>query len=907
MGRLRVLKGIRMAQAKDTNVSAQNTSSGKHGQGGNKQFAILFTDVKGSSAFYKDHGNIAGRIMIQKLNDMLFPIVRAYKGTIVKTIGDSIMAYFFSAKDALWAGISMQKRLQAHNREHDKPEDQLLIRVAMNYGFGIVEERDVFGDVVNVAGKLISQCEAQQILITEALYQEVANTAEVGFAKHDISSRGPLGSVQIYQVEWKKLSEADENTLYLLSLRIEAASLEVESTGGIDKVAFFIEHRSDKTVTTDEHEVNVYFRDGRACLETARKSLQQYLDSSAEESDLPQVVRIGLHAVDAKKVGDGNVLPYFDGAVNARDHADPYEIMLSSHMYEAIPEDCKATCVPVKNRQDSSRPLYVLQGGDQDREKTIFTAILPAEAAARPGATACFYCGCTQHATSKCPSKPIGKPTQYLDALGYLPMQKMRQSFQESFADIVRPLKSGAEEERFELLFRENKKDPYTLCFFAFYEISSHFQLRALKQLYQETAANKEHPAKKSGSVLMGEDCLRVSRYEEAGDWFEKAVAEQPNDYRPHVALGILSMEKNNPEKAVFHFNKALSFSLNNMQKRQIYLLLARVYDVINAIPEAQQELQKILGTSHEWNDGRYYYAVLLVKAGKIKQALEIFKKLIYQSPRYYFMVALNPQLNVAKKEIVAFLNRELISLRARSQKSFTSMQKTIEEHQSWFHKDDADFQAAIELYQRASDIFRSESIAGLIDIPGLEMNVDILIRRALQYRQVNLRKKISGFKKHIENHEQYLKRFPYKNVLSDKDHKVTEHFKQVLEEARKTADTVPPPSPQDAQQLLENLSREAGRLDSHLFRLEILKKMIFAAECTSKMVGVFTVIATLTALFFTVVLTCYEGYETSFNALSSVKILGFAKFGVFAGMFSGIVGSMIWLAKNFQRLQNKL
>jgi class 3 adenylate cyclase len=49
-----------------------------------KKVAILFTDVKGSSAFYKTHGNLAGRIMIQKLNDMLFPIVTAYKGLLSK-------------------------------------------------------------------------------------------------------------------------------------------------------------------------------------------------------------------------------------------------------------------------------------------------------------------------------------------------------------------------------------------------------------------------------------------------------------------------------------------------------------------------------------------------------------------------------------------------------------------------------------------------------------------------------------------------------------------------------------------------------------------------------------------------------------------------------------------------------
>ena len=63
----------------------------------NKKIAVLFTDIKESTAFYKAHGNLAGRGMIQKIDDMLFPVIKSYRGVIVKTIGDSIMAYFLSA------------------------------------------------------------------------------------------------------------------------------------------------------------------------------------------------------------------------------------------------------------------------------------------------------------------------------------------------------------------------------------------------------------------------------------------------------------------------------------------------------------------------------------------------------------------------------------------------------------------------------------------------------------------------------------------------------------------------------------------------------------------------------------------------------------------------------------------
>ncbi|MEE9505451.1 MAG: adenylate/guanylate cyclase domain-containing protein, partial [Thermodesulfobacteriota bacterium] len=55
-----------------------------------KEITILFTDITGSTTFFKIHGDIAGRLMVQRHYDMLSPIITHYEGTIVKMVGDSI-------------------------------------------------------------------------------------------------------------------------------------------------------------------------------------------------------------------------------------------------------------------------------------------------------------------------------------------------------------------------------------------------------------------------------------------------------------------------------------------------------------------------------------------------------------------------------------------------------------------------------------------------------------------------------------------------------------------------------------------------------------------------------------------------------------------------------------------------
>ena len=163
--------------------------------------------MKGSTTFYKKHGNLAGRIMVQKLNDMLFPIIRKNKGVIVKTIGDSIMAYFTSPDEALWATIKIQKKLKTYNSE-STAEERLLIRTVLNYGHGIIEENDVFGDVVNIAGKLIPSCEAQQIIISESLYGKTKDSENITFTPYRIKeAKKELQGLKTFQVDWENAEE----------------------------------------------------------------------------------------------------------------------------------------------------------------------------------------------------------------------------------------------------------------------------------------------------------------------------------------------------------------------------------------------------------------------------------------------------------------------------------------------------------------------------------------------------------------------------------------------------------------------------------------------------------------------------------------------------------------------------
>lgn len=166
-----------------------------------KAIAVMFTDLKGSTSFFETYGDIEGRALIEKHNQILFPLIEKFSGKVVKTIGDAIMAMFEDPEKAVLAAIEMQKSLAEYNRTLDQRHKEIHIRIGLNYGPGVVEEKDVFGDAVNVAARVEGKCEPDQILISESLYQSVRQSEDILCRfQGEVEVKGKAEPVRLYRV-----------------------------------------------------------------------------------------------------------------------------------------------------------------------------------------------------------------------------------------------------------------------------------------------------------------------------------------------------------------------------------------------------------------------------------------------------------------------------------------------------------------------------------------------------------------------------------------------------------------------------------------------------------------------------------------------------------------------------------
>jgi class 3 adenylate cyclase len=162
---------------------------------------VMFTDLKGSTAFAEKHGDLAHRTLIKNSNGIVLPIIKKY-GTLVKTMGDGTMSYYENPSDALRAGVEIQREIDNFNLE--KKLDQLiLIRVGIHTGQGIVEDNDIFGDVVNVASRFEAQAHASEIYFSEETYNALEDKSEI-YCRYitETTIKGKEEPVKIYKAFW---------------------------------------------------------------------------------------------------------------------------------------------------------------------------------------------------------------------------------------------------------------------------------------------------------------------------------------------------------------------------------------------------------------------------------------------------------------------------------------------------------------------------------------------------------------------------------------------------------------------------------------------------------------------------------------------------------------------------------
>jgi class 3 adenylate cyclase len=166
---------------------------------------FLFTDLKGSTALYERVGDLTAYDLVRQHFQILYNIVAAERGAVVKTIGDAVMATFATPDRAVAAALRMRDEMARINAE--RQNEDLLLKIGIHEGpclaVRLNDSQDYFGHTVNLAARVQGLASSRAIFVTAPVMADAK-------AAHILESSGLTATMQRAALR----GVADKTTVY---------------------------------------------------------------------------------------------------------------------------------------------------------------------------------------------------------------------------------------------------------------------------------------------------------------------------------------------------------------------------------------------------------------------------------------------------------------------------------------------------------------------------------------------------------------------------------------------------------------------------------------------------------------------------------------------------------------------
>ena len=144
-----------------------------------KLVAVFAADVEGYSRLMgvDEVGTLKGLTERRVILDRL---IGEHRGPIANTAGDSVLAEFGSAVDAVQCAVEAQAALAEANAGL-APDRRISFRIGIHVGDVMVRGGDLFGDGVNIAARLQALAQPSSVCVSAATYEQVKKVLPLSF------------------------------------------------------------------------------------------------------------------------------------------------------------------------------------------------------------------------------------------------------------------------------------------------------------------------------------------------------------------------------------------------------------------------------------------------------------------------------------------------------------------------------------------------------------------------------------------------------------------------------------------------------------------------------------------------------------------------------------------------------
>jgi class 3 adenylate cyclase len=163
---------------------------------------VLFTDIVGSTIVTQRVGDDAAMVLLHVHDTVVRDALATSGGREVKHTGDGIMASFVSAAAAVRCATQIQRGLAQY--EQERRDYPIKVRIGAAAGEPVERQHDLFGSTVQLAARLCSHAEPEQILVSNVVAELCIGKSLPFKDLGEVFLRGFDHPIRVHAVEWPR-------------------------------------------------------------------------------------------------------------------------------------------------------------------------------------------------------------------------------------------------------------------------------------------------------------------------------------------------------------------------------------------------------------------------------------------------------------------------------------------------------------------------------------------------------------------------------------------------------------------------------------------------------------------------------------------------------------------------------
>lgn len=142
-----------------------------------KKKTIVFVDLSGSTTIFEELGDEKATQLVHNVIHDISAHLSKCGGKVLKLLGDGVMILFDMPGEAISACNHLEDIIV--DSEESVPEnllvtDRIAVRVGIDYGTLVEFDNDAYGDIVNVAARILTHARPGELMMTEAVYEQLS-------------------------------------------------------------------------------------------------------------------------------------------------------------------------------------------------------------------------------------------------------------------------------------------------------------------------------------------------------------------------------------------------------------------------------------------------------------------------------------------------------------------------------------------------------------------------------------------------------------------------------------------------------------------------------------------------------------------------------------------------------------